>query len=427
MVRGQRRSSGCIKPTAGLPPALIVVLWLVGGAGARAQNMQPCRVVMKRRLVSDYLTSTAYFDVVAAYGCLLFAEAVGDSGALRTVDSAYQRFVGSGYSPVEEIGSGDRNAAGILPLQLHHLFGNEEYLAFGYVFAEDEFEGVPDDSVSRYSRFWVDDMYTIGVLQAKAYEGIGEQRYADRCAYQLAAYIDVLQQPNGLFHHTANAPFFWGRGNGWAAAGLTEALLVLPGDHPRRGVLLEGYRKLAGGLLSVQDDNGMWHQVLDEPGSYVETSCSGMFVFALATGLARGWLSEAVFREPLEAAWQSLSGYVNDSGEVTNVCIGTMEGKRVEDYFDRPIEDGDPHGTAAFLWAGAAMAEPGSGDRGIVRRPVRSSPGRVGGRIPGALSFTPAGRILPLNSPRCMPGGWYVTTVSGKPGRAFLQGALGRR
>lgn len=197
---------------------------------------------------------------------------------------------------------------------------------------------------------------------------------------------------------------------------------MLAGDHPRRGILLACYRKLAGGLLSVQDDNGMWHQVLDEPGSYVETSCSGMFVFAPATGLARGWLSEAVFREPLEAAWQSLSGYVNDSGEVTNVCIGTMEGKRVEDYFDRPIEDGDPHGTAAFLWAGAAMAEPGSGDRGIVRRPVRSSPGRVGGRIPGALSFTPAGRILPLNSPRCMPGGVVCDNRFGKAGKSGIAG-----
>jgi len=40
----------------------------------------------------------------------------------------------------------------------------------------------------------------------------------------MVAYLDALQQPNGLFLHAPDSPYYWSRGNGWMATG-TAALL----------------------------------------------------------------------------------------------------------------------------------------------------------------------------------------------------------
>ena len=59
----------------------------------------------------------------------------------------------------------------------------------------------------------------------------------------MVAYLRKLQQPNGLFFHADDVPLFWGRGDGWVAAGMTEMLLSLPQDHPQRAEILGSYRK----------------------------------------------------------------------------------------------------------------------------------------------------------------------------------------
>ena len=45
---------------------------------------------------------------------------------------------------------------------------------------------------------------------------------------EINAYLEKLQQSNGLFYHGENTRFFWGRGNGWVATGLAELLTQLP-------------------------------------------------------------------------------------------------------------------------------------------------------------------------------------------------------
>ena len=84
------------------------------------------------------------------------------------------------------------------------------------------------DGLSGETRFWIDDMYMITMLQVEAYRATGERKYINHAALEMKAYLDKLQQPNGLFYHRADAPFFWGRGNGWVAAGMAELLRSLP-------------------------------------------------------------------------------------------------------------------------------------------------------------------------------------------------------
>jgi len=69
------------------------------------------------------------------------------------------------------------------------------------------------------------------------------------------------------------------------AAGLSELLLSLPEDNPQRPRIMEGYRTMMAALAGHQDANGMWHQLIDQPESRPETSCSAMFTFAISDSL----------------------------------------------------------------------------------------------------------------------------------------------
>ena len=109
------------------------------------------------------------------------------------------------------------------------------------------------------------------------------------------------------------------------------------------------------GLIECRDKGGMWHQLLDDPDSYLESSSTGMFVFALATGVREGWLPEIPFKAQAEQAWNALAGYVDAEGNVGEVCIATGAKNSKSHYLNRPRKTGDLHGQAAFLWAATAM------------------------------------------------------------------------
>jgi rhamnogalacturonyl hydrolase YesR len=171
----------------------------------------------------------------------------------------------------------------------------------------------------------------------------------------MAAYFDKLQQTNGLFFHGENAPFYWGRGNGWMAAGSAELLRSLPENHPQRAHILAGYRKMMAALLAAQDKDGLWHQLIDKPDSWPETSGSAMFAFAFVTGVKNGWLDEKTYGPAARRAWLSLVKQLDADGNLREVCVGTNKGDNEKFYNDRPRAVGDLHGQAPMLWTVSAL------------------------------------------------------------------------
>lgn len=117
----------------------------------------------------------------------------------------------------------------------------------------------------------------------------------------------------------------WGRGNGWALFSLSELLLVLDEQHPDRRRMLEYYRRLSAGFLRVQDEQGMFHQVLDMPSSYPESSCTAMFAAAISRGIRCGWFVECeAYEEAVSRAVAALLTRAIDSeGRVLGVCRGS--------------------------------------------------------------------------------------------------------
>ena len=241
----------------------------------------------------------------------------------------------------------------------------EKYLELGTNYADTQWILPPgagdkekawhDQGYTWQTRLWIDDMFMITAVQAQAYRATGERRYIDRAAHEMVLYLDRLQLDNGLFYHSPDAHFCWGRGNGWMAAGMAEILRALPADNTDRPRIMEGYRKMMAALLKYQADDGMWRQVIDDEGFWKETSSTAMFTYAMITGVKEGWLDSKSYGSAARKAWLSLLTYINSDGDVTEICEGTGTSDNRDHYMNRGRHTGDPHGQAPMLWCAAAL------------------------------------------------------------------------
>ena len=249
----------------------------------------------------------------------------------------------------------DDNIFGAIPLEIAIETKDPKYLAMGQSWADKQWEHPLPDGLTDETRYWIDDMYMITILQVEAYRATGDRKYLDRDANEMAAYLDKLQQPNGLFYHAPDVPFFWGRGDGWVAAGMAETLRELPADHPKRARILQGYKLMMAALLKYQGKDGMWRQLIDHDEAWPETSSSAMFTFALITGVKNGWLDAATYGPAARKAWIAVTGYIDQNNDTTSVCAGTNKLNSLEYYLARPRRTGDFHGQAPILWAASAL------------------------------------------------------------------------
>ncbi len=297
-----------------------------------------------------------YQKVCSFYGALIFADVTSNKEILNEIENGYQPYLSGKRKPRTD--HVDFNVFGIWPLEMYRQTGKDEYLKMGQFMADEEYKTPREDGLSYLSRFWIDDMYMVASLQVQAYKSTKDEKYLDRAALQLMAYVDSLQKPNGLFFHRHDAPFYWGRGNGWAAAAMAELFQVLPEEHKYYNDLLIAYKKMMSSLKTYQGKSGMWHQLLDDPDSFVEPSCTGMFLYAIATGVNMGVLPEKDYFPIIEKGWNTLaSDFINEKGEVIDVCMWTNAKKRENYYHRRPKITGDYHGQAAVLWAATAITK----------------------------------------------------------------------
>jgi rhamnogalacturonyl hydrolase YesR len=221
--------------------------------------------------------------------------------------------------------------------------------------ADAQWQNPTADGITAEARYWIDDMFMITALQVQAFRATGDAMYLDRAAITMSAYLGKLQQPNGLFYHGMDAPFYWSRGNGWVAAGMTELLRSLPTNDPQRARIMDGYRKMMAALLKFQGDDGLWRQLIDHPEAWPETSGTGMFAFAMVTGVKNGWLDGKTYGPAARKAWLGLVSHLDKKANVDEVCEGTGNGDSVKYYLNRARKTGDLHGQAPVLWTAAAL------------------------------------------------------------------------
>jgi len=296
-----------------------------------------------------------YPEVVTWYGALTFAQLTGNKDMTSRLTQRFEPFFSTEASLVPQPVNVDSTVFGAVPFELYIETRDPRYLTLGQHFADTQWADPTPDGLSSQSRFWIDDMYMITLVEVQAYRATHNPKYLDRAALEMAAYLDKLQQPNGLFYHAPDVPFFWGRGDGWVAAGMAELLSSLPANHPQRAKIMAGYQKMMAALLKVQGQDGLWKQLLDHPEAWDETSCTGMFTFAMITGVKNGWLDKKIYGPAARKGWLGLVSKIDANGDISDVCEGTNKKNDLNYYLTRARNTGDLHGQAPILWCASAF------------------------------------------------------------------------
>jgi rhamnogalacturonyl hydrolase YesR len=214
----------------------------------------------------------------------------------------------------------------------------------------------------QYQSVWADDLYMSVPFLANMGVLTGDKRYFDDAVKQVLQIADRLYIPEKeLFDHGWNVTsgdydprFYWGRASGWALMAMAELLGVLPEDHPGRDGVLHLYRSVIRSLAGMQDGTGFWHNMLDKTDTFLETSCTAMFTFAVAKGINEGWINH-VYGPVALTGWNAIKTRVLENGAVDGTCEGTTFAHDNVYYYHRGKSIYAMHGYGPVLYAGAEM------------------------------------------------------------------------
>lgn len=224
---------------------------------------------------------------------------------------------------------------------------------------------LPDGTFCRKTPFemsvWGDDLYMSVPFLARMGELTGDRRYFDEAAMQVINFTKILWNPaKQLYHHgyfddiKEKSIASWGRANGWMIVAQIELLERLPSNHPKRIELLEIFKQQVQGLAHYQDDSGLWHQILDHNETFLETSCSAMFTYAIAKAVNKGWLAHR-YAYVAERGWEGITTRILPDGQVEGIGMGTGIGMNNHYYAVRATPLNDIHGLGAVLLAGTEV------------------------------------------------------------------------
>ena len=234
---------------------------------------------------------------------------------------------------------------------------------------------LPDGTLarSRPRRFtiWADDLFMGVPFLTRQWARTGDRSWLDDAVRQVISYHRHLDDPRtGLMYHdwysdsaggagpgSSPGVAFWGRANGWAMMAQAQLLYRMPAAARARDTLLALFRRQAAALALTQDGaTGLWHQLLDRPDSYLETSASAMFVYAIARGVSQHWLP-AGYAAVARKGWRGVLSRIRPDGQIEGTCAGTGTSDDIADYYARPTPLNDVHGVGPVLLAGAEILE----------------------------------------------------------------------
>lgn len=227
---------------------------------------------------------------------------------------------------------------------------------------------LPDKTLVRirplHHTMWLDDLYM--AIPALLQMGVssGDESYFTEAIFQYESYKKRMFNPQlNIFMHgylegaDTHPEFHWARANGWAILTLCEMLEFLPANHSKRPALLEQYKRHLSGLMAYQDGTGFWHQLLDKSDSYLETSATAIYAYAIAKGINKGWLDVRIYAPAALLAYQAVQTRISEKGQVEGTCVGTGLAWDPAFYYHRPVSPFAAHGYGPVLLASSAILE----------------------------------------------------------------------
>ncbi|MBU9829306.1 glycoside hydrolase family 88 protein [Rahnella sp. FC061912-K] len=192
-----------------------------------------------------------------------------------------------------------------------------------------------------YQQMW-DDTLMMSVLPlAKIGKLLDRPEYVEEATYQFLVHVQYLMdRETGLwFHgwtfdgHHNFAQARWARGNSWLTIAIPEflELVDLPENNATRRYLLQVLESQVSALAKCQDDSGLWHTLLDDPQSYLESSATAGFAYGILKAVRKRYI-DASYAPVAEKAIQGVIKHINPAGELTQTSFGTAMGNDLDFY-----------------------------------------------------------------------------------------------
>lgn len=220
---------------------------------------------------------------------------------------------------------------------------------------EGGFQHMTSDTLND-QELWDDTLFMTVLFLANMGRIEGKQDYIDEAQKQFLLHAKYLADPRtGLWYHgwTFNgnhnfAGAFWGRGNCWVTIAIPEFLQMINCDEDVRKKLICLLEDQIRSLAKYQDESGMWHTLIDDSTSYVESSATCGFGYGILKAVHTGLIGSQYEAVALRAL-QPMLGYISDTGVVSQVSYGTPMGRDSKDFYKnielRPM----PYGQALAM------------------------------------------------------------------------------
>lgn len=258
----------------------------------------------------------------------------------------------------------DEFCIGQFYLKMYSVFHKEEMMKATLDRANWIMDNPPSTDMSNTSKqawTWCDALFMAPPVYANLALLTGDERYLQFMDQQFKRTYDYLYDKEYKLFYRDDRFFtkrevngekvFWGRGNGWVAAGLVNILKALPAESPLRPFYENLFEELVDTLVDLQSDNGFWHASLLDPDEYPspETSATALISYALAYGINTDLLNKEKYIESLKKSWIALNSAIDKEGKLGWVQpIGADPKKVTEDMTA-------VYGVGALLMAGTEI------------------------------------------------------------------------
>ncbi|CPR17431.1 beta-galactosidase BglB [Brenneria goodwinii] len=187
-----------------------------------------------------------------------------------------------------------------------------------------------------------DDTLMMSVLPlAKIGKLLNRPEFVEEATYQFLLHVQYLMdRQSGLWFHGWTfagkhnfAKARWARGNSWLTVAIPEfiELLELPEHNATRRFLLQVLESQIEALAKYQDDSGLWHTLIDDPQSYLESSATAGFAYGILKAVRKRYVDKS-YASVAEKAIRGVINHVNADGELTQVSFGTAMGNDLDFY-----------------------------------------------------------------------------------------------
>ena len=308
-----------------------------------------------------FMENWDWFQGVALFGLYEYYRDSGDEAVLRYLTGWFDEHIAAG-PPQKNINS----MCPLLTLSyLYEETGKESYLALCREWAEYAVERLPRTEEGgfqhitidsdNFMQLWDDTLYMTVLFVARMGALLDREDYVQESVRQFLVHIKYLTDPaSGLFFHGFNfagrhhyAGALWGRGNAWYTAGLVEYLDMAEFSQGVRMFLLSTLETQAQALRALQDKSGMWHTLLNDPQSYLESSATAGFSYGLLKAARLGYLP----REYAECGLKGLAAIcerIDENGILQEVSAGTCLSDSLDYYCNIP-RSAQPYGQSMAL------------------------------------------------------------------------------